>query len=189
MRQSLPTGAGSLYTRKENGLLYWETMKDPTGCSRNSIEWLNFWQNQPPFFENGTRKHIIRHGENGGEKDIKIDGIDRVYKPDGYVCVNGQEHIWEFQGCRFHACPVPSCKTECVRSPAGLENDRIRLERLRKRAHKFYLIYECQWEKVKKNVVYRNFTSLFWNIDRGITEDELLQAIIDNKLFGLGKSH
>ena len=142
MRQDLPTGPGSLYTRKEDGNFQWESMKTPTKASKESIKWLNYQQNLEPYSIGGKRIHYIRHAYNGDEIRVNFDGkYDNV---DGYTEVDGRPHVFEFNGCRFHKCPFSQCKTKCVLTTDEIEKERLKFERLRKFSH-LTVIYECQW--------------------------------------------
>ena len=126
---------------------------------------------------------VIRHALNGGEQIVHVDGV--AYRPDGYLVIDAT-YIWEFNGCRFHNCPNPTCTTKNILTESELAYEKLKFERL-SRFDNFKVMFECQWKELKSKVSYRNFTSFFYNIKRSLTETELLQAVVNGDLFGLGK--
>ena len=173
--QDLPGGAGSIYTKQQKGFK-WESMMSKSAFSLQSIEWLNFQNNQAPFMVNNERKYIIRHHLNGGEVTLEYDG--QSYKVDGYCLVGEIKYIFEFDGCSWHHCPT--CNADKYRKAHDMARDNV--------LSKIGVLVKttsCQWEKLKKDVKYQNFTSVFFNTRKLVKEDQLLQKIDNGELFGI----
>ncbi|PFX12181.1 putative DNA polymerase [Stylophora pistillata] len=115
-----------------------------TNQSRVALEWLHWQQHQLPH---GS----IQHAGNSGEYRIP----HTRYTVDGY---HEESHtIYEFQGCFWHGCR--SCYTNRTETHRRLDDrcfddvyrctqDKIQL--LRDRGYHVIEIWECQWEKMKK---------------------------------------
>ena len=176
MMQSLPGGVGSIYTKQEERGFKWESMMPKSTFSWQSIEWLNFQNNQAPFMVDNERKYVIRHHLNGGEVTLECDG--QSYSVDGYCEVEDVKYIFEFDGCSWHHCPT------CNNDKKLKDKDNARDDALSKLGV-LVKTTSCQWERLKKVVTYRNFTSVFFNAQKLITEEQLLRKIDSGELFGL----
>ena len=144
--------------------------------SLQSIEWLNFQNNQPPFMVNGQRKYVIRHALNGGEVELEHEG--QSYNVDGYCEVGELKYIFEFDGCSWHHCPT--CNADNHLKAHDMERDNI-LSKL----GVLVKTTSCQWTRLKKVVQYQNFTSVFFNTRKLVSENQLLQKIDNDELFGI----
>ena len=80
-------------------------LKKTDNWSLESIEWLNFMQNQEPY---RSLDQQIRHAMNFGEEKLELLDPETNdlygFKPDGFIEVHGVTHFLFYDGCRFHEC-------------------------------------------------------------------------------------
>ena len=176
MKDDLPGGPGFVYEKSSNGFK-WRSMMKCSNWSLESIEWLNFQQNLSPFTVDGERRHVIRHSLNGGEFELK--SRTKLYKVDGYTKIDGVSYFFEYNGCHWHHCP--DCETGDGKRKL---TDKKKREFLQSKGV-LKSITSCQWQKLKKTVRYRNYTSVFFNHKGLIKEETLLRSIESRKLFGM----
>ena len=117
-----------------------------TNHARIALEWLHWQQHQLP-----DEDDYIRHAGNSGEYRIPHS----QYTVDGYH--EKTNTVYEFQGCFWHGCPV--CYSNCTESHHRLDNrcfddvyrcTQVKLDLLRNRGFRVVEIWECQWEKLKR---------------------------------------
>ena len=184
--QELPTGMGLVYKKTETGFFDKKIMmgqqESPKSrpFSEEAIIWLSWCQDQPQF-----RNHKIEHALNGSERKIELE--DLTFQPDGYCEINDEKHFFLFNGCFWH---LHDCKTSLnsVRVKEDLKKQERfkKIEMLCRKYGTLHLIAECDWLKIKKNIVIENPFSVFLR-QRHITEQDLIRAILDDKLFGMVK--
>ena len=177
----LPCGPGFMYSKTKSGKFKWETMKSKDlNWSLPAIEWINYQNNLPPF-KNGDQLHYISHALNHGEVKVKMDDV--ISYPDGFAEVGGVKYYLYFHGCRFHyhqGCSI-SEKANIF------EEKKSKDEKVRKwcRANGVYIeIFDCQWRQMKKKLEYKNFSSCFFNRQKLINEEEILEKIDEGTFFG-----
>ena len=175
MRGDLPNGPGFFYRRNESGQFDWECMLTKSQWSFEAISWLDHLQHQPPFSENGIY-HNIQHALNRGEKQLFVNG--RSYNVDGYVEIDDQVYIMEFDGCQYHECHCPSS----MRSPFSKKNDKVRNEDLSSLGN-LIIKKECVWIE-EKSLAQKGSISRFFR-GKNIPEQEILKAVEDGSFFGM----
>ena len=180
MSQELPTGQGILY-RRTNEFFNVELMaKTKNNFSKESITWLSWCQGLSSF-----KDHKIEHAMNGGERLVKLE--DLSFRPDGYCEIDGTKHFFCYHGCYWHQhnCEISKDSIRVHNDPKYQERwDRI--DALCSKYGILHRIYGCEWYELKKNVVIERPFSIFFEEER-IKETDLINAIIDDKVFGLIK--
>ena len=184
MMGELPVGHGILYKKQENGQFSVQLMSDQREkpksrpFSKTAIGWLSWCQSLPQF-----QNVKIEHALNGGERTVTLDGTS--FSPDGYCEIDSTKHFFQFSGCYWHLHDCEISRTKCKFDPEF----HLRCEMIDELCEKhgvLHSIYECDWKKMKKQQKIENTFSIFLERNR-VTETELLQAICENKLFGLVK--
>ena len=176
MSQNLPNGPGICYRPNKEGLFEFEPMTSDINWSLESIRWLSYMETQPPFRTESRQIHI-QHALNGGEKLIEVEG--RRYYVDGFAQIDGKIYCLEFDGCRFHR---HSC-INSLRSDIKQRNDLQRNKDLES-IGTLLQIFECDWLKLKPNVVFQNTVSCFF-ARRDIHSNEILDAVMNDRFYGL----
>lgn len=125
-----------------------------TGFSKISIEWLEYMRITNPR---------IQHKLNGGEFNIP----DSNYKADGFLPpLEGDENqkgtIFEFQGCRWHSCPVCYPNRDEIHSTKQITHNELYQRTIEKReycekmGYKYIEMWECEWMETRKKLVLPN---------------------------------
>ena len=195
MRDPMPVGHGIHYKKKDNGIFSWKPVQNPDKYSLDSIEWLNYEQRN--FLKSDGSRHVIRHAFNHGEVEIRAgetrtaDNLlkHKIYKPDGFLEVDGTQHFFEFDGCHHHECPHKCAVYQRFKfsnknrwSPRSVE-ERNAFYRSKGVLH---TITSCQWYRLRSSVSYRNYTSAFFR-QTDITEEKILEKVATGDFFGLVK--
>ena len=182
MQQALPCGPGFCYEKDGKGFRWRSMLKKTDNWSLESIEWLNFMQNQEPY---RSLDQQIRHAMNFGEEKLELLDPETNdlygFKPDGFIDVHGVTHFLFYDGCRFHECEH-QCTTS--RNSPHTRDDTQR-DRVCKHHGVLVKISGCMWEQLRKEVEYVNHTSVFFNRQSLISEEEIWQKIDSKELFGM----
>ena len=167
-------------------------------CGRKTslaaIEWLEYENRH--FAKKascGFEYNQIQHAFNGrGEKKIGN------YHLDGYVEweTEANGHVWigyEFFGCRFHQCPH-NCGVTSMQSNEEYEKEQKRLDFLRRNLTRLVVIYECEWNELKKTIreeerktktkILVSRVSRFLS-QRTVSENQILTAVANGSFYGL----
>ena len=154
-----------------------------------ALEWLEYENRE---YLNWAIPTSIQHAFNGrGEKKIGN------YYLDGYVEWETEGgHAWigyEFMGCRFHQCPF-NCGTKSLQTDEQYEKEQDRIDFLRRNLTRLVIIYECEWEKLKKKIRAKeqkyNTKILVSNISQflsqpSVNETEILDAVAKGTFYGI----
>ena len=94
----MPTGRGLEWIPE--GSHFRKKLIAPKQISLASLEWLEYMNHDPRFVDKNGVRQQIQHGWSSAE--VKIEN----YPVDGFVSVDGQNYILEFDGCYFvsHFC-------------------------------------------------------------------------------------
>ena len=186
MMGELPVGQGILYKKQDDGQFSVQLMNDKSDkpksrrFSKAAISWLSWCQNGMEF-----KDVKIEHALNGGERTITLEGTS--FSPDGYCEIDNVSHYFQFEGCYWHD---HDCETS--RNSQRVKDDpefQKRCELINQLCSKHGILHtmrECDWTKIKSQNSIENKFSVFLEKNR-VSETELLQAICDNKVFGLVK--
>ena len=186
MMGELPVGQGILYKKQEDGQFSVQLMSDNRNkpksrhFSKAAISWLSWCQNGVEF-----RDVKIEHALNGGERTITLEKT--TFSPDGYCEIDNVSHYFQFEGCHWHD---HDCETS--RNSQRVKDDpefQKRCELINQLCSKHGILHtmkECDWSKIKTLNSIENTFCIFLERNR-VSETELLQAICDNKVFGLVK--
>ena len=176
MSQNLPNGAGICYQRNDNGLFEFDPMVSDVNWSYESIRWLSYMESRPPF-STESQKFYIQHALRGGEKMVKIGG--RKYFVDGFAEINGTKYFLEYDGCRWH-------QHNCINSLRSQVRQKCDKQRNKDLSSAGILLqtFECDWLKLKPNVVITNTVSHFF-ARKDVTESEILNAVVNDRFYGL----
>ena len=90
--QDMPTTYGLDWVK--NGEFFKKSILT-SQTSFSATQWLYWLQEQPICFNIGEKLQL-QHAYFRGEYDYN------GYKPDGYLCKNGEHHFFEFLGCYHH---------------------------------------------------------------------------------------
>ena len=175
MRGDLPNGPGFFYRKNETGNFDWECMLTKSQWSFEAISWLDHLQHQSPFSVDGNF-HRIQHALNRGEKQLLVN--QRRYNVDGYVEVNGEIYIMEFDGCQYHEC---HCLTS-MKSPFAKKDDQLRNEDLSSLGT-LIIKKECDWLEEKASATGGSISRFFR--EKNITEETILKSVEDGSFFGM----
>ena len=123
---------------------------------------------------------------------------------DGYCEVkdtNGQLHriVYEYNGnifastfysnlglgCRFHQCPY-RCMESVQTREQFLESQK-RISAISAECDKVIQMTSCEWQKLKKSLVYKEIQESGRLPKNPESESEILEQIIDGRLYGLAK--
>ena len=195
MRDPMPVGHGIHYKLKDDGYFSWKPVYNSDKYSLDAIEWLNYEQSK--FLKRDGSRHVIKHALNYGEVQIKAGESrtdsnlikHKIYKPDGYVEIDGIHHYFEFDGCPYHECPHKCSTYQRFKnsnsnrwSPRSVE-ERNAFYRSQGILH---TITSCQWYRLRSSVSFKNYSSVFYR-QNDITEEKILAKISTGDFFGLIK--
>ena len=195
MRDPMPVGHGIHYKLKDDGNFSWKPVYNSDKYSLDAIEWLNYEQSK--FLKRDGSRHVIKHALNYGEVQIKAGESrtdsnlikHKIYKPDGYVEIDGIHHYFEFDGCPYHECPHKCSTYQRFKnsnsnrwSPRSVE-ERNAFYRSQGILH---TITSCQWYRLRSSVSFKNYSSVFYR-QNDITEEKILAKISTGDFFGLIK--
>ena len=186
MMSELPVGQGIVYKKDKDGKFSVQLMSDQRDkpksrpFSKVAIDWLAWCQNQEEF-----KDVKIEHALNGGERTITLEKTS--FSPDGYCEINSTKHFFQFSGCYWHEhdCPISRNSKRVKKDPQFQQRCKL-IDQLCEKHGILHTMKECDWKKFKKQESIENHFSLFLN-RKHVTESELLQAIFDDKIFGLVK--
>ena len=181
MSQELPTGQGILYQKRTNDKFEVQIMsKTKKNFSKEAINWLSWCQGLSAF-----KDHKIEHALNGGERKITLEGTS--FDPDGYCEVQGRKHFFLYHGCFWHRHHCETSKRSIlVRENPQFQERCNKIETLCSKYGVLHKIFGCEWAELKKNVLIEKPFSVFLEQSH-VTESELINAINNDKLFGLIK--
>ena len=171
MCQPMPAG---LYTR-------WEYDSEFTARENKSLSFenmiLSYFQRSRPDCK------IESNVTTGRQKKIDCSSVDAVC----YHC----NTVFEAMGCYYHSCPCQEARpsltdTDVLRGVKKRQQDEMRRDYIRQKGYQIVEMWECEWwcrlyksdESVKSHLR-ENFC--YW---RPLSEEGLMQGIIDGRLFG-----
>ena len=171
MRKNLPSSAGVCYRRKQDNTFECKLMQTRVGWSLEAVRWLDYMQTQSMF-----KGYRIQHALNIGEKLVTVD--NRSYKVDGYVQVDGQAYILQYDGCAYHNCSCAISK----KSVFTKVDDRQRDHDL-SNIGVLIKMKTCQWNSFQKPK-FKSSIATFFNNDE-ITENDILNSVASGEFYGL----
>ena len=175
--QRMPTGPGVLWTRKNETGTQWTKNVMTTGHSFKAQQWLSFMQHNDPFLKNAKGKARIQCKFFRGEK-VVFQSPKATWTVDGFADTDHGVKFYEFLGCHYHP-GCPKCKPD--------ERDEfffdVKVEYLRKFGIVEY-IYECQWDEFLPKIKNRKTKSLPHVLDTNHSDNEILESICNDRLFG-----
>ena len=171
MRKNLPSSAGFCYRRNQDDTFSCRPMLTRVGWSLESMHWLDYMQSLPLFLG-----HRIQHALNIGEKVLTVG--QRKYKVDGYVVVQDQAYILQYDGCAYHMCTCEmSRKSVFTKTDDGQRNQDLSSLGV------LIQMKSCQWKKF--NVPsFKSSIATFFNVAK-ITEQAILNAVAAGEFYGL----
>ena len=154
--------------------------------------------NEKPQFKN----HKICHYLNGGEKICTLENM--TFTPDGFCSIQGHDHyfqvrksfciqedvfnlILQFHGCynHIHTCKTSLTSKRIAQDPA-FQQRCATIDKLCAKYGTLHKIYGCEWSELEKQVTIEKPFSCF--LDKPtVHENEIFDAIINDKLFGMVK--
>ncbi|CAG5103488.1 Oidioi.mRNA.OKI2018_I69.chr1.g794.t1.cds [Oikopleura dioica] len=166
--QKMPTTPGILWTK---GAKFYKQTMMARETSFAAHRWLTFIDEYSSDLISSNGERVpLQHAYFRGEHQVMN------WKIDGYACVDGVDHFYEFLGCYFHDC-CPVCKSG--KTDTAWELKKAYLQS----AGKLTYIHECVWSK---RITLKHHTrSLYWGkIFMRHTEEHLLEEIRLEKVFG-----
>lgn len=176
-RENMPLTPGILWS-KTGSYFKKSLLIEAKSISFKQIQWLYYIEATECMDKNGNRV-TLEHGYHRGEK--KFGG----YLPDGYMLKDGRHYFFEFLGCYFHSgCCIP--------------NDQLRdgweeRQEFTEQKHLFLgnqgnlkVIRECEWDTLLQTME-RPDTTMGRILYDKETEETLLKAILDGKVFGFAE--
>lgn len=169
----LPTGPGFYLKKIGNSFRLISMDKTGSNISLESLQWLEYVARE----QNLT----IQHGFSGGEIQIG------KYKIDGYSKKDGKTYGFDYEGCRFHRCNNPDCKTQFIKSKA--QNDAHRATYLRSVLDSYQTISGCAWKDKLKELRDDGYPLprpqfCPYLFTPKITEQDVMTALSSDELFG-----
>ena len=175
--EHMPTGPGISWVRQSESGTIWTKNVMTDGHSFKAQQWLSFNQHNDPFLKLEKGKARIQCKFFRGEKILKNDA-GTTFTVDGYAETPRGIKIYEFLGCHFHP-GCPKCKPN--------ERDEfffdVKVKFLRTIGIVVY-IYECQWDEWLLEIKNTKTKSLPHVLEKNHTEEEILDSICKNQLFG-----
>lgn len=178
--QELPTG---FLVRRRKDKKFYPELSDTFG--RQALEWLQWLAHKHRVF--------IEHKFNVGEKRVGAHGIpvDGYHKPS--------RTVFQFHGCIFHGCPFSNCKLTKGMKVNPRTNESLFSLRYKTIRNEHYLrafglnlitVQECEWMQTKdKDPECKQFVKDFFDQKmaerKTMTEEQILRAIAEDKIFGL----
>ena len=107
MKNFLPTGMPFFYRMNEKGSLDFEFAGNPSGWSKESLNWLSYMAWDPRFKKSDNEQYLMQSAVTG-EYELEYEG--KTYRVDGMVKTPNKTYFLEFFGCYFHRCS--SCKVK-----------------------------------------------------------------------------
>ena len=90
--KEMPTGRGFEWSLQSNGT-YKRKLIAADQYSMGCVEWMDYMNNDPRFLDKNGVRQYIQHAWNGSE--VMIGN----YPVDGYVRVDDQTYVLQFDGC------------------------------------------------------------------------------------------
>ena len=151
-----------------------------SNASLEAIQWIDSMQNDSRFVDKNGLRQRIQSAWWGEEKQLGT--IDKPMFVDGYVRVDDEEYVLEYNGCAYHGCS--KCKTEYLGSPQKIKDDAVRIRKLKKK-YTVIEITSCEWYKQRQNPeVIQNPTISPFLHETSKSEAELIRAIEEEIIFG-----
>ena len=172
MCQPMPTG---LYTRWE----YDSETRRFTAHQNKSRSFQNmvlsyFQQNQPEC-------KIESNLTTGREKKIDCFSVDGIC----YHC----NTVFEAMGCYYHHYPCqkarPSLTDTDIERGVKKQQDEMRRDYIQQKSYQIVEMWECEWWRLyKTDAPVKSYLQSKFPYKRPLSEEQLLQRIIDGRLFG-----
>ena len=171
--EEMPLTPGISWEQK-SGSYKKSLLLEAKGVSFKQVQWLYYIEATECRDSNGN-KVTLEHEYHRGEKRFM------GYLPDGYMEKDGRRYFYEFMGCFHHSgCCVPNEKLR----PGWEERHNFTQQK-----HAFLgshgnlkIIRECEWDSMLETMVKPD--TIMGRILHKDTEESLLKAILDNKVFG-----
>ena len=184
--EPLPGGHGIYYKRLTGGKFSRKFMIDQKEdqktrqFSKEAIAWLSWCQSQAEF-----QNVKIEHYLNGGERELTLE--DMTFSPDGYCQIGPVMHIFQFHGCYWHdhGCDI-SRKSNRVKQSRDFQLRCAKIDSLSEKYGVLHRIYGCEWSKLKRNIHFENPFDIFPGKEL-VSENEIVEAILQDRLFGMIK--
>ena len=109
------------------------------------------------------------------------DGYCEVKDDDGRL----YKIVYEYNGCRYHKC-THGCM-ESLQTDSQFLESRRRYSQILQEVDEIREMSSCEWAKIKRSPLYREF--LENNRVEGVptTEEDLLKEILDGSFYGIAK--
>ena len=184
MAQNLPAGAGFRIDKIDDVFSCRSMDEINTQWSVDAMNWLNEKWHQINNINGSTA--IMIHALNEGEKRIKLE--DRFsYYVDGYMEVNGDKYVFEYNGCYFHECEEPYCSVVPSSHAKTKKYERTRSSFFRQKGYIYEMMSECRWKRRRQTTITRpHMLTNFFNRN-DIKEEEIFNDIDEGNFYGLIK--
>ena len=173
MCQPMPTG---LYARWE----YDSETKRFTARQNKSRSFENmvmsYFQKSPPECK------IERNVTSGRQKKIDCFSVDGIC----YHC----NTVFEAMGCYYHYCSCQDARpsltdTDIERGVKKRQQDEMRRDYIQQKGYEIVEMWECEWWSLyKTDAPVKSYLGAIFPYKRPLSEEQLLQKIIDGRLFG-----
>ena len=169
-RNKFPCGLGFQWVKSGNILK--KSLMTTKKISIESIQWIDYVGRTDPRLvsKSGKRVKII---SGWAKREHKIG----YFYVDGYAKVDGKEIVFEYDGCRYHACEI--CKIENI-----AKNDNERDSFLKSLNIQVVRMQGCQWAKLCKTINLGNSKISPILFENKISEEKLINLVGVNKVYG-----
>ncbi|CAG5083743.1 Oidioi.mRNA.OKI2018_I69.PAR.g10449.t1.cds [Oikopleura dioica] len=167
----LPSTPGIRWQKIDNTVFRKSIMTSDNSLA--ALQWLTYIDEFSPLLvqTNGERVRL-EHQYFRGEHQVLN------YKIDGYACVDGQHHYFEFLGCYFHQYCV-----DC--NPGQIDHGFEKKRRILSRKGTVHIMRECEWVH-RRNKYYVDRVSKYWGHIFKLKESEksILEGIKNDEIYG-----
>ena len=137
------------------------------GCkdthSKESLEWLAVVEKE--WAKEGKLVEIQHARSPKGEKVITCQGLHKLvnYKVDGYLELDGEKYVYEYNGCNFHGCKTcfPHSRDSHMNNKVSMEvrwkNTKLKEKRLKEAGYIVKSKWSCEFVQDKLNEDVREF--------------------------------
>ena len=173
MCQPMPTG---LYTR-------WEYDSETKRFTARQNKSRSFENMVPSYFQqNRPDCKIESNVTNGRQKKIDCISVDGVC----FLC----NTVFEAMGCYYHYCPCQEARpsltdTDIGRGLKKRQQDEMRRDYKQQKGYQIVEMWECEWWRLyKTDSTVKSHLRENFPYKRPLSEEGLMQEIIDGRLFG-----
>ena len=118
--------------------------------------------------------NVIQCALNSKEKKIGNFSLD------GFVVHNGKRIGMDYEGCRWHPCTNPNCRTVFNGDEEAVRRQKERAEFLQTQLDEYIVMRECEFQPNENDPALLSFA-----FNRTIDENMVLEAVKQDKLFGI----